>query len=47
MFCPTVMDQYFSDRLTLLDTNHNTKLSFQDRFTLDHRIKEAEETRKK
>ena len=47
MFCPTVIDQYFSEKMSVLDSNHNTRESFQDRWTLDHRRKEADDTRKR
>ena len=47
MFCPTVIDQYFSEKLSLVDTNHNTRQSFQERWSLDHRKKESVETRKR
>lgn len=47
MFCPTAMDQYFSDRFALLDTNHNSKQSFKQRSSLEARKKEAEDTQKR
>lgn len=47
MFCPTAVDQYFADRLNLLDTNHNSKQSFKQRSSVEARSKEASDTRKR
>lgn len=46
MFCPTAVDQYFSERLSL-DSNHNSKQPFKQRAPLEQRAKEASDTRKR
>ncbi|XP_023347157.1 microtubule-associated proteins 1A/1B light chain 3A [Eurytemora carolleeae] len=44
MFCPTSLDQYFSEHFNALDSNHNKKQNFKQRLSLETRRRESEDT---
>ena len=47
MFCPTAVDQFFVTKLSQLDMNKKNKkfITYKQKFDLEQRIKEVEESR--
>ena len=45
MFCPTAVDQFFVNKLSKLDINHNRKNTYKEGVSLEQRRMEAKDSR--